>query len=173
MGGFAAGHARVAMHVDGRERGWAGESPLRSACFAGHLKTIQFLVKDCKCEVDARDEGQDTPFVLAAQNGHLEVMKWLAQEGNADIKAVDEENMNAVGRAAMNGHVEVVKWLIEHGVDGNHVDADGDTPLIIACSDGKKDVADFLVKCVPSLWALRCAALRASFIALCGIGALV
>ncbi|OUM69516.1 hypothetical protein PIROE2DRAFT_2613 [Piromyces sp. E2] len=44
-----------------------------------------------------------------------------------------------------NGHETIIKYLLELGVDVNHVEPDGDTPLSAACENGHETIIKYLV----------------------------
>jgi ankyrin repeat protein len=75
---------------------------------------------------------------IAAGASKFEAMQLLL-DGGVDINAVaDYSKMTALCSAARLGATRSVTFLIEHGADVNRPAASGSTPLMYACSGGKK-----------------------------------
>ena len=64
-----------------------GTSPLHLAAHAGHVPTVEVLLK-AGVSRDARTKVDRTPLHLASQEGHKDVVQLLLQHG-ADVNAKD------------------------------------------------------------------------------------
>jgi ankyrin repeat protein len=98
-----------------------------------------------------------TPFVRAAQSSDTALMKLLLQYG-ADPKIASDHNDTALTAAAGVGwvegvtyehsvkeNVEAVKMVLDLGLDPNHANNDGRTPLMVAAMKGRSEVVQMLV----------------------------
>jgi len=102
-------------------------------------------------------ESGATPFVRAAQSGDLALMKLLLAYG-ADPMAITDHGDTALTAAAGIGWVEgvtyeqsarenleAIKLLVELGLNPNHANNDGRTPLMGAALKGRNEAVQFLV----------------------------
>ncbi|HZI80908.1 MAG TPA: ankyrin repeat domain-containing protein [Vicinamibacterales bacterium] len=98
-----------------------------------------------------------TPFIRASQSSDVTLMKLLLEHG-ADPKAVTTNGDSALTAAAGIGWVdgvtyerspaenlEAVRVLLDLGVDPNHANNEGRTPLMGAALKGRPDVVKLLV----------------------------
>jgi len=99
-----------------------------------------------------------TPFVRAAQSGDTALMKLLLSHG-ADPMAETDHGDTALTAAAGIGWVEgvtyeqsakdnleAIKMLLDLGLDPNHANHDGRTPLMGAALKGRNEVVQVLVE---------------------------
>ena len=88
--------------------------------------------------VNARDDYDLTPLMLAAIYGHANVAAILLEHG-ANLDAIDSGlRQSPITLAAQNGNVDVAKLLLRRGVDVNSRDAMDATPLHWAALRGQK-----------------------------------
>ncbi len=98
-----------------------------------------------------------TPFVRAAQSSDTALMKLLLQHG-ADPKIATANGDSALTAAAGIGwvegvtyersreeNVEAVRMLLDLGLDANHANGEGRTPLMGAALKGRNSVIQLLV----------------------------
>ena len=71
--------------------------------------------------------------MLATSYGSQTMIGDLARAG-ADLRVADGDQMNLIGMAALNGDGDTIKTLADLGVDVNHVDKHGMTPLLWAAT---------------------------------------
>jgi ankyrin repeat protein len=103
-------------------------------------------------------EAGATPFVRAAQSGDTALMKLLLSHG-ADPMAETDHGDTALTAAAGIGWVEgvtyeqsakdnleAIKMLLDLGLDPNHANHDGRTPLMGAALKGRNEVVQVLVE---------------------------
>lgn len=100
----------------------------------------------------------DPPLTLAVRLGWTQLIARLIAIGVA-LDARDQHGMTALHLAAALRREPVLKQLILHGASPNVRAADGQTPLGVALSSGRRDLADWLDW---RHWPLPARALRAS-----------
>jgi ankyrin repeat protein len=95
--------------------------------------------------VNARDDYESTPLMLAAIYGHANVAAFLLDHG-ANLNAGDSVlGWTPITLAAGNGNVEVVKLLLGRGAGVNSRDKMDATPLHQAALSGQRKVASLLL----------------------------
>lgn len=115
----------------------------------GHLEVVQYL-KEQGANIEAKNKGGDTPFILSAAKGHLEVVKYLYEQG-ANIEMASSRGITPLWCAAYYDHLEVVKYLKEQGANIEAVDNEGRTSLMCAAQYGHQEVVDYLKKQVSNI----------------------
>ncbi|KAJ3113461.1 hypothetical protein HDU96_003365 [Phlyctochytrium bullatum] len=91
--------------------------------------------------IEARDDKNNTPLILAAEGGHLKVVKLLLRRG-ADVEGKDESGWTALHWAALWGIVDIVRQLVENGAQVDCRDERKCTPLHLSAFCGHLDLAD-------------------------------
>lgn len=114
------------------------KTPLIAACLGDEsnqdrIKIVKFLLSHgANLEYEGYgDEFLGTPFLHACREENMKIVKYLISQG-ANFKATGYKNKNALSILANGFSVDLVKYLVSQGVDPNHVDDDGLTPLKIA-----------------------------------------
>ena len=108
-------------------RGGLCGTALHSASFKGHLRVVRYLLR-YGVDVNVRDSGEDTSFLLASWQGHSDVAKCLLEHG-ADVELRDQFQNTPLTLAAGYGSLDAVQFLLEHNADVNSQDSQGQTPL--------------------------------------------
>lgn len=106
-----------------------GATPLFVAAREGKTKIVESLIA-AHAEVNQPDKFGITPLFTAAKSGHTDIAKRLIEAG-ANPEA-------CLFLAIKLNDVEVVKGLIKVGVNINHADDHGVTPLFLAAQNGQK-----------------------------------
>ena len=139
-------------------------SSLFDAAEAGDLEAVKKLLSS-GADVNERADDQGTALHLAAQEGHVEVARQLIDAG-ADISARDDIDQTPADRArfwkreeilgllesssileaSLGGDLETVLAQLNSGVDVNHANGSGDTPLTYAAFMGHLEVVDLLIE---------------------------
>ena len=82
----------------------------------------------------------DLALHRAASAGHIEVLELLI-EHNANIDQQSKRfKLTALSAAARSGQVKVIQSLLRHKASALVQDSRGQTPLLIACSNGHEAV---------------------------------
>jgi ankyrin repeat protein len=70
-------------------------------------------------------------LILAASEGHLAIIDILIEKG-ASLSSHDRDGLNALSWACLKGHYNAALTLLNNGIDINHADFSGRTPLDLA-----------------------------------------
>ncbi len=106
-------------------------------------KVEQFLSGEA--DVNARDENNDTPLIIAARHGQSAIVKLLLGRKGLDLDATNHSRCTPLIEASEQGHSEIVKLLLEAGANVNFKSADGFTPLALASRDGHAETVKLLL----------------------------
>ncbi|KAF8204376.1 ankyrin repeat-containing domain protein [Mycena galopus ATCC 62051] len=104
-----------------------GRPPLYHAAAHNHLDMVQFLIAS---GADPNNYGKLCIPLFAACN--TDVAQVLLDAG-ANLHAEDRDGYNILGAAVTGADLEMARFFLERGVDPNHEDFDGETPLHWAC----------------------------------------
>ncbi|MFL6165891.1 MAG: ankyrin repeat domain-containing protein [Ornithinibacter sp.] len=99
------------------------DAALRDAAWANDVPTARRLVAE-GADVDAKDETQQSAYLIATSEGYLELLELTLASG-ADVDAKDSWNGTGLIRAAERGHHLVVGRLLRAGIDKDHVNRIG------------------------------------------------
>ncbi|GAB5367671.1 hypothetical protein AAMO2058_001250800 [Amorphochlora amoebiformis] len=129
-------------HSIEKEQDEHGNTLLHFACENGDPEMVQLLL-DAKASINARRKKGTTPLLIACGRGHVQVVKRLV-ELKADKKAADTNGDGPLHCACYNGHFEVIKFMVDtHHLDIETHNKQDRTPLDIALSEGKMDIANY------------------------------
>lgn len=139
--------------VEPFEAGEAGNTPLTIAAKHCNSEAIRTLLKLGADPNLTRQEGWSPLKSIEWQEGRAAIRcaRLLLQAG-ADPALVDEEGYTALHNAVSRGELDAVKLLIEEGGLSPNLRLQGlrssirySTPLDIALSEGKEDIAEYLL----------------------------
>lgn len=120
-------------------RGEKFQNALHNAAAAGHVEIVKLFSSE-KMLLDAVDEDNNTPLMLAVKNGHANVCAFLL-----DAKP-NIDGLNLLHIAAANGQVAVVDLLIKRKlISINAKDRDGNTALILAVKNNHNQACKSLL----------------------------
>ncbi|KAF7928959.1 uncharacterized protein EAE97_009801 [Botrytis byssoidea] len=136
-------------------------APLHLASIFGNANVAKWLLKR-GAAINQPGTGGDTPLHLAVSRGHVEIVEELLNKG-ADIHKRNDASYSAILIASEKAHVEIFKklrasgaflsdvggrdnvYLVGSGVDINQLNANGCSPLYLACINQKLEHARCLL----------------------------
>jgi hypothetical protein len=90
----------------------AGRTALHIACRDDHHEIVSVLLVHPQINVNQRNDGGDTPFLLGCLLGKVEVVKVLLKDSRVDINMADNYECPPLWWASCYGHDEMIKWMI-------------------------------------------------------------
>ena len=114
-----------------------GSTLLHLASTCSKQEIVEFLLKLNQISVNATNNNQATPLMLAClDGGRLDNMNTLIQYG-ADINARDINGSTLLHFASRDAEQEIVEFLLKlNQISVNATNSTQATPLMFACSDG-------------------------------------
>jgi ankyrin repeat protein len=125
-----------------------GWTPLHLAASTGDQNLIRRLLSYDDVDPKALTRHGSTPLLVAAETGVPEVVKLLLEkyEPRIEIPDMDEDGDMVLQAAAYSGSKETVDILLDHGKGNiNHLNKAGETALIMAVTQGHKEVVQSLL----------------------------
>ncbi|KRX95090.1 L-asparaginase [Trichinella pseudospiralis] len=119
-------------------------SPLHCAAGRGHLEIVEFLLTS-GISVHTKDRNHSTPLMEAVRNGHMEIIDLLRKTG-AHLSLNPLQVSIYLSMSAVANDVQQLKAWKAAGADLNCRDYDGRSVLHVACSLGRDEVVEFLLK---------------------------
>lgn len=91
-----------------------GETALMLACRAGHLATVEYLLRTMsrKAKLAATTQDRQTALMMACENGHFKIVECLAFSRQVNIHATNADGKTAVVLAVAKGHTQIVDFLV-------------------------------------------------------------
>jgi ankyrin repeat protein len=121
------------------------QSLLSLACQKGYLQVFLALLNNEKDKVINFDApGGYNCIHLAAKCNALEIVKILLNRG-IEVDLASKKKETPLLFAINNNHINMVKLLVESGADVNYV-SNGSPLLTYACSQGKTQIASYLIE---------------------------
>ena len=128
-----------------------GETPLMLAVSNDNEEAIQLLL-DNGANINQTNQNGMTPLMLAVSNGNEEAIKLLLDNG-ANIHQTNQNGMTALMMALSHGNINIIKLFfdhgksinLEHGKSINLENAYGETPLMLAVSNGNEEAIPLLL----------------------------
>ena len=151
----------------------SGNTPLHLACQHGNYKLAEHLITNCKCDPNVANDNGELPLHVAVAQSQVKITKLLASPENVNrctkngdsplhvaCRTVDRAGVSYFRRyqksfSRIHGIIEpqmyteasleIVK-LMTTSVNANIQNANGDTPLHIACRGENLDKVLYLLK---------------------------
>lgn len=117
---------------------------------AGIIKCLQMILTQKDVNVNAVNDGGQTPLHYAANAGNVECIRALLQK-SAKVNAKDHEGKTPLHRAVNTGHYECVLALLQNKALVDVKDNNGQTPLHSAIISNYYYRCDSLTNCVDTL----------------------
>ncbi|XP_048474837.1 serine/threonine-protein phosphatase 6 regulatory ankyrin repeat subunit C-like, partial [Rhincodon typus] len=123
-------------------------SPLHLAAYNGQSEALKVLVGTL-VNLDVRDRTGRTPLYIAAQRGHADCVDVLIRHGASILLKEQLTKGTSLHVAAANGRTDCLHLMIDSVTDAevlNAVDAQGQTPLMLALTNGHLDCTQLLLE---------------------------
>lgn len=135
--------------ADPGETGPSGDTPLIGALLGDHDALVEFLVAECKVDVDSgRDRAGRPPLCVAVAQDKPEVARLLLEAGaDPDAHGTSIPALHAALAHEEEHSLALVRLLLDHGADPNlGPGTKWQTPLAAAVWTKQLDVATLLVQ---------------------------
>ncbi|MBK6293812.1 MAG: ankyrin repeat domain-containing protein [Rhodoferax sp.] len=109
-----------------------GEHALTLAIREPSPKVAMLLIETPKAELDALNQHDESPLMLASLKGQLAVCEQLIAKG----ASVNKPGWTPLHYAATHGHIDVMNLLLEHHAYIDAASPNGSTPLMMAALYG-------------------------------------
>uniref|UniRef100_A0A915CVU3 Protein fem-1 homolog B n=1 Tax=Ditylenchus dipsaci TaxID=166011 RepID=A0A915CVU3_9BILA len=116
-------------------------TPLRGACYDGHLEIVRFLVTN-GANIETPNRHGHTPLMISCYRSKVELVKYLILLG-VDVNARGVKGNTALHDAAEVGNKEIVEMLLKAGARSQPGEF-GVTPLMSAAMLGHTEVMPLL-----------------------------
>ncbi|MCX5922735.1 MAG: ankyrin repeat domain-containing protein [Candidatus Dependentiae bacterium] len=117
---------------------------LFDAASKGDVAAVKAAIK-AGADVDARDEHERIPMMLAVLNAHGNVVEVLLELGS-NPNAVDSYQCPSLIKASYKGDSVAVRALLKAGSYINAINKYGESALINAAEYGHKDIVELLLQ---------------------------
>ena len=115
----------------------------------GNHTLIAHILVQAGVEIDAFDDNNETPLMIAAYNGYPAMTRYLITAG-AKLDLKSDDGMTALHLATQNGHLECAHIILgSNKLPRNHINVKDDggwTPLVWACEHKHEPVIRFLLE---------------------------
>ena len=126
--------------------GFQGRSVLHSACESSNTSLVRTLIRNCKADINARDDDNNLPIHIAALAGREEVVTLLINEFHCDVTVTGFEGRSVLHKACESSNTSLVQTLIHDcKADVNARDDSNLTPADFAAKLGKDEMLSFLI----------------------------
>ncbi|KUL84445.1 hypothetical protein ZTR_08805 [Talaromyces verruculosus] len=122
-----------------------GLRSLHHAAFHGHKAVVDFLLTK-GASGGALDYKGRSPMLLAARRGHTETFACLFKSSTESSPSHTFIWQQLLHTASRYGHIGIIELLLARRSNLEQPDARGQTPLLIASSNGRCSAVRFLIK---------------------------
>jgi uncharacterized protein len=121
-----------------------GYQPLGLACYFGHYKTAEYLIKaGAVINSPSRNSIGATPILSATAAGHVKIVMLLIKH-NANPNVRENNGFTPLHAAAQNGDTETIRSLLFNGADMTLRSHQGELPIDLAIEGGHTNAAALL-----------------------------
>jgi ankyrin repeat protein len=118
-----------------------GYQPLGLACYFGHYKTAEYLIKaGAVVNSPSKNSLGVPPILSAAAAGHVKIVMLLLKH-NANPNAHENNGYTPLHAAAQNGNTEMIRTLLFNGADMTIRSKQGELPFDLAIEGGHTEAA--------------------------------
>jgi ankyrin repeat protein len=131
----------LALGFDPNTRTDKGQPALSQALIGQSLKAARVLWESPRIEIDARNNADETPLMLAALKGEADACAALLARG----AAVNKSGWSPLHYAATGGNAGIVRMLVARGAAVEARSPNGTTPLMMAAMYGSEEAVDAML----------------------------
>jgi ankyrin repeat protein len=131
----------LALGFDPNTRTDKGQPALSQALIGQSLKAAKVLWESPRIEIDARNNADETPLMLAALKGEADACAALLARG----AAVNKAGWSPLHYAATGGNAGIVRMLVAKGAAIEARSPNGTTPLMMAAMYGSEEAVDAML----------------------------
>jgi ankyrin repeat protein len=103
----------IEMYGNVEARDENGRTPLHIACGNGHIDVAEYLICECGCDKEARDNYlQFTPLFVACLNGKTDMVKYLISRLGCKVDIRGATGITPLHVACAKGYTDIVEYLI-------------------------------------------------------------
>uniref|UniRef100_A0A8D2LRT8 Fem-1 homolog A n=1 Tax=Varanus komodoensis TaxID=61221 RepID=A0A8D2LRT8_VARKO len=131
----AAGHMSVVRSLMKRgacvnQTTRTNSTPLRAACFDGHLEIVRYLVGEKGADLEVANRHGHTCLMISCYKGHSEIARYLLERG-ANVNRRSVKGNTALHDCAESGSLDIMQLLLQSKARMEK-DSYGMTPLLAA-----------------------------------------
>ncbi|KGL82796.1 Protein fem-1 A, partial [Tinamus guttatus] len=119
-------------------------TPLRAACFDGHLEIVRYLVGERGADLEVANRHGHTCLMISCYKGHREIARYLLEKG-ADVNRRSVKGNTALHDCAESGSLEILQLLLRSKARMEK-DGYGMTPLLAASVTGHTNIVEYLIQ---------------------------
>ena len=124
-----------------------GNTPLVLSSQFGHLECVKWLMSQ-SANIEVKGENGWTPLLAASAYGRLNIVSYFVEnhKANVNVRSSKSSGLNfAIHLASGNGHISTIDYFLKLKRDYLELkNGKGWTPLLMASSNGKVDVVEYL-----------------------------
>lgn len=121
-------------------------TPLFYAIDRASVECVTLLLSVYQADASAADSSRNTPLHHAADVNHVEIAQLLLQQPRVNVNAVNNQGATALHNAVAHSAVALYHLLVEAGASARAADAQGRTPLHLACENGCEEIVSHLIQ---------------------------
>jgi ankyrin repeat protein len=131
----------LALGFDPNTRTAKGQPALSQALIGQSMKAAKVLWESPRIDIDARNNADETPLMLAALKGEADACAALLARG----AAVNKPGWSPLHYAATGGNAGIVRMFIAKGAAIEARSPNGTTPLMMAAMYGSEEAVDAML----------------------------
>eukprot|EP01083_Nonionella_stella_P263680 895451_1 len=122
-----------------------GNNCLIGAAMNDQPMIVNYLLDECKLDIDYSNDCQETALYWASSNGCCGCVETLVKH-KSNLECADKYGITPLMVAAEHGEQNACNILLNAGANPNHQNQDGETALMKACAEGFIDCVKILIQ---------------------------
>ena len=116
-------------------------TPVHSAAYGGHVKVLDYFLRECCTDVNLLNTNGKVPLYQATIQGHTACVQLLLRYGANVNLTVSDQGETLVHIAVKESRRQILRALLEHKAKPDEAMKNGKTPLMLAV---EQDNVDFI-----------------------------